>query len=173
MSSVTAPAERFVDAIGELGAAWGLPRNACRLHALLYLAPAGLGRAGIVTALSISEGEVTVALAFLEEYKLAWTVGDDLYKAHDDPWEALSVGLGERRARDLPAMRATLLSCHEEMSAAGGSAAASAAQIDKMINLVGDLSAIHAQAFRLPPRLLRGMINISGRAARLFGGRTD
>ncbi len=127
----------------------------------------------MASALNLSEEEVAVALSFLEEYKLAWTVADDLYKAHDDPWEALSVGLGERRARDLPAMRAMLLSCREDMSAARDSAVASAAQIDKMINLVGDLSAIQAQASSLPPRLLRGMINISGRAARLFGGRTD
>ena len=173
MSSATAPAARFIDAIGALGAAWGLPRDACRLHALLYLAQSGIDRAGMVSVLNLSEEEVAVALSFLEEYKLAWTLGDGLYKAHDDPWDALSVGLGERRARDLPAMRATLLRCREDMSATGGSAASPAAQIDKMINLVGDLSAIHAQAFRLPPRLLRGMIDISGRAARLFGGRND
>lgn len=173
MSNETPPAERFVNAIGELGAAWGLPRDACRLHALLYLNQAGIARAGMANALNLSEAETAVALSFLTEYNLAWTVEDDLYKAHDDPWTALSVGLRERRARDLPAMRATLLGCRADISVEGTSAAAEAAQIDKMISLVDDLSAIHTRAFSLPPRLLRGVINLSGRAARWFGSRID
>lgn len=171
MPSPTEPIQKFIDAFGELGAAWGLPVNACRLHAFLYLNPAGVDRAAMFKALSISEQELSTALLFLRDYKLAWTKDGDIYQAHDDPWEALLTGLAERRARDLPAMQALFVKCRHDAARAGGPAAA--AQMSKMVDLIGDLSAIHAQAFRLPPRLLRGVVNLSGRAARLFGGRNE
>jgi hypothetical protein len=117
--------------------------------------------------------DVSSALAFLRDYKLAWTEDEDVFSAHDDPWDALLTGLAQRRARDLPAMQATLMKCRGEAVLAGGNAAGEVLQIDKMIGLVSDLSAIHAQTFRLPARFLRGMIGLSGRAARLFGNRID
>jgi DNA-binding transcriptional regulator GbsR (MarR family) len=173
MSNEAAPIGKFVDAFGELGAAWGLPRDACRVHALLYLSPGGCGRGHIAEALELSPADVSGALSFLCDYQLAWTQDEDVFSAHDDPWDALLTGLAQRRARDLPAMRATLMACREEAAITGNGAAFEVAQINKMIDLVSDLSALHAQAFRFPSRFLRGMIGLSGRAARLFSNRID
>jgi DNA-binding transcriptional regulator GbsR (MarR family) len=173
MQSLSRPARRFVDAFGQLGEAWGLPSSACRLHAYIFLSPSGVDRAHMAEALSLSEGELAQALSFLCDYKLVWCISDNVYKAHEDPWDALSVGLNQRRARDLPGMRAMFVSCRQDMAAAGECESSSASQIEKIIGLVDNLSAIHAGAFRLPPRVLRGMIGLSGRAARLLGNRAD
>jgi len=158
----------FTDLIGNLGATWGLPANACRVHALLYLNSAPTEAKAISEALDLSPEAVTEYLGFLIDYELAWTKDDQNYEAHDDPWEAMLKGLDQRRNRDLPEMKASLSACLENLQASSRN---EALQVSKMIKLVDDLSAIHAQTFRLSPRVLRGVVGVSGRAARLFGGR--
>jgi hypothetical protein len=103
---------------------------------------------------------------FLEEYELAWSTDDQTYRAHADPWEALMTGLDKRRARDLPAMVTALSNCRRELA----DDLVASEQVGKLISLIDDLTAIHAQTFRLPTRMLRSMLGFSGRAARLIGG---
>ena len=158
----------FSDLIGEIGAAWGLPEDACRVHALLYVRASGMSLADIGSALDLTNEAVSAAMAFLQDYELAWSPRDTIFEAHADPWEALMKGLDQRRGRDLPTMRKSLEDCRGTLGAAAGR---EAEQISKMIDLVDDLSAIHAQAFRVSPRLLRGVVGMSGRAARLLGGK--
>ena len=158
---------QFSDLIGEIGAAWGLPQDACRVHALLYLSTDGLNCRQIGEVLALQDADVANALDFLQDYELAWSSPNGVFKSHQDPWEALMKGLDQRRRRDLPAMRDSLLACRKELMR---DAANEAGQIDKMIRLVDDMSAIHMQAFRLSPNILRGVVAVSGRAARFFGG---
>lgn len=158
----------FTDLIGKLGAAWGLPANACRVHALLYLNSTPTKITVISESLDLSSETVIEALGFLIDYELAWTKDDQSYEAHDDPWDAMLKGLDQRRNRDLPEMKASLSACLDRFQTASRN---EALQVSKMIKLVDDLSAIHAQAFRFSPRVLRGVVGVSGRAARLFGGR--
>ncbi len=161
---------KFADAIGELGAAWGLPREACRVHAFVYLKPSGVDRPAIAEAMELSESEVEGALDFLRDYRLAWSDDGETWRAHEDPWEALLTGLDQRRGRDLPAMRREIEACRQEIARSG--AAAEAKQIDKMIGLMSDLGSLQSQAFRFSPRFLRGSIGLLGRAARLFSPRS-
>lgn len=158
---------QFADLIGEIGDAWGLPKTACRVHALIYLNGTQTSVSEIQTVLELDEAEVETVLSFLRDYELAWTKDNVSYRAHLDPWDAMLKGLDQRRGRDLPAMKSSLDEIEKSLSATG---AKEAAQVEKMISLVNDLSAIHTQAFRMSPRFLRGMIGISGRAARFLGG---
>jgi len=158
----------FSDLIGNLGAAWGLPADACRVHALLYLNSTPTETQAISAALDLSSETVSESLGFLIDYELAWTKDDQSYEAHDDPWEAMLKGLDQRRRRDLPEMKASLSACLGRFQASSKN---EALQVRKMMKLVDDLSAIHAQAFRFSPKILRGVVGVSGRAARLFGGR--
>jgi DNA-binding transcriptional regulator GbsR (MarR family) len=157
---------RFSDLFGDIGSAWGLPKDACRVHALIYVnaEPASLDI--ICDVLQLSKTAAVEAISFLNEYDLAWSVDDETYGVHGDPWEALMTGLDKRRGRDLPAMRASLDDCRRELAGNG----AGAGQVGKLISLIDDMSAIHAQTFRLSPRVLRTMVGFSGRAARMFGG---
>lgn len=164
--SLEATRRAFSDLIGKIGDAWGLPEDACRVHALLYVKANGATRADIAAALDLTDEAVSAALAFLQDYELAWSRRDDVFEAHADPWEAMMKGLDQRRGRDLPGMRKSLEDCRGML---GAEVSREAAQISKMIRLVDDLSAIHAQAFRVSPRLLRGVVGVSGRAARLLG----
>jgi len=150
-----------------MGSAWGLPQDACRLHALIYVNSAALSLQTICEVLDISETAAMEAIQFLTDYDLLWATNEDTYAVHGDPWEALLTGLDNRRARDLPAMRTSLDDCREKLT----EDRAAAGQISKMLDLVDDMAAIHAQTFRLSPRLLRSMVGFSGRAARMFGGK--
>jgi DNA-binding transcriptional regulator GbsR (MarR family) len=158
--------KEFSDIFGDLGFAWGMPRDACRVHALIYVIASPVSVGDIGEVLDLSKDDVVQAIHFLTDFDLAWTLNGTTYSVHLDPWEALLTGLDNRRARDLPAMRQSLSAASQSL--AGNTT--SVAQVDKMIGLVDDMSAIHAQAFRLSPKLLRGMIGFSGRAARMLGG---
>ena len=166
-SDLNSAKRRFADLIGDIGDAWGLPRAACRVHALLYLNASKTSITDLISLLDLTNDEAVTALSFLRNYELAWTEDDISYRAHLDPWDAMLKGLDQRRGRDLPSMKSSLIHLHKAMSVQG---AAEVKQVEKMIDLVNDLSAIHTQAFRMSPRFLRGMIGLSGRAARIFGG---
>ncbi len=169
MSGAEQTAKRnFSDLIGRVGAAWGLPEEACRVHALLYVNTGGTTRRNIGIILDLTEDAAAIALDFLQDDELAWAEQEDVFIAHLDPWEALMKGLDQRRSRDLPSMRKSLESCRESF---GPEAHREYGQINKLINLVDDLSAIHAQAFKFPPRFLHSLVSVSGRSARFFGGK--
>src|SRR4051812_1469900 len=73
----------IVDWLGELGPRWGLPADACRVHALLYLVARPIPAASIAAALTMDSAEVEDALAWLSADRLAnetpqgWTTGAD------------------------------------------------------------------------------------------------
>lgn len=158
----------FAELIGSIGAAWGLPQSVCQVHALLYLKASPVSVNDMTSSLGLSVDEVEEALSFLVDYEMAWARGGHAYEAHLDPWEAMLKGLDQRRGRDLPVMKDALVSLRARLAK---QTASEAAQVDKMITLVDDLSAIHTQAFRVSPRLLRGVVGLSGRAARFLEGR--
>ena len=171
-----APAvQHFVDYFGELGPRWGLPADACRVHAYLYLVAAPVTEARIRTTLLLDAEQLTAALAFLIDYRMAERLGVARWRTSGDPWDMLLRGLEQRRRRELPAALSTLRDCHREALADGSGGRSTAAQIGKMLSLVEDLAAIDTQARRLSPRVLKGLVGVSGRAARFmdraFGAR--
>ncbi len=169
LDAIQGGAVRFADSIGDIGHAWGLPRDACRVHAVIYLAPDGVEGARVARALSLDEEAMAAALAMLSEFGLIEVRAGGCLRAHTEPHEALFAGLQHRRSRDLPPMQAALAACRDDL--ARGGVPQAVAQIDKMLALVRDLSSLHIQAFRFSPAFLRGSIGFLGRAARLFGAR--
>jgi DNA-binding transcriptional regulator GbsR (MarR family) len=159
---------RFVDYFGELGPRWGLPANACRVHAYLYLSANSISESEISKALSMDRKSVADALAFLNEYAMAAPTETSSWQTNGDPWDMLISGLEQRRRRELPAALATLKDCHREASADKSARRLVAGQIGKMLALVEDLAAIDAQAQRLSPKVIRDFVSVSGRAARFL-----
>jgi len=168
MAEMASPAvERFVDYFGELGQRWGLPAAACRVHAYLYLVARSVPETDLAAALRLEADDFRDALAFLIEYRMVDREAPASWRADGDPWDMLLRGLEQRRLRELPAALSVLRGCHREALAEKTAGRSLAGQIGKVLALVEDLAAIDAQAQRLSPRLLRGLVGISGRAARL------
>lgn len=166
-TEVTPAMRQFIDYFGKLGPRWGLPAEACRVHAYLYLVATPAKEEDIADALSLEAEPLRDALAFLIEYRMLDRLGSASWRTSGDPWDMLLRGLEERRLRELPAAITTLRNCHRDAVTDSTKGQDIAEQIGKMLELVEDIAAIDAQAQRLSPRLLRGLVGISGRAARL------
>jgi hypothetical protein len=79
----------------------------------------------------------------------------------------VTTALEHRRARELPPALALLRASRAE--SAGDPVLAR--QIGKLLDLVEDVAAIDAQARRLSPAMLRSLLGVGGRVARMIGGR--
>jgi DNA-binding transcriptional regulator GbsR (MarR family) len=168
-SNLTPAMREFVDFFGDAGPRWGLPKDACRVHAFLYLSARACTEAQIGTSLSLSDGELREAIAFLADYKLIENAGGQTWRTSDDPWEAMMGGLEARRRREMPAALEALRQCRQRALADGNTPRIAQRQIARMNQLAEDLAAVDRGAQSLSPRLLRGFLALSGRAARLVG----
>jgi DNA-binding transcriptional regulator GbsR (MarR family) len=157
--------DRMVDYIGRLGARWGLSEQGCRAHTYLYLSGQAATPAQIASALSIERDDAVEAMAFLQDYGMATEGADGRWSTGDDPWQMLVAGLGRRRQREVGPALATLRECSRDAAAQDR---ALAARIGKLLSLAEDLAAIDAQASRVSPRVIRSVLGLSGRAARLL-----
>lgn len=158
---------KFVDYFGELGPRWGLPADACRVHALVYVLGKPVSEPEITEALGLDTQKLKEALDYLSEFKVVYPCAPSVWSTSGDPWEMLLSGLEERKRQEMPLALSALESCHNEAKDQGDS---SANQIEKMLDLVRGLGAIDAQLQRLPKSLVRGILNVSGRTAGAFGG---
>ncbi len=164
----------FVEYFAALGPRWGLDADACRVHAYLYL----LGRAAadqeIASALGFDGIRVNAALAYLAEFRMIDQTGS-LWLTGGDPWDMLVRGLEERRRREIGPALSTLRTSYRTAADDASGDPGIQLRIGKLLTLVEDLAALDGQARRLPPALLRGIVGMSGRAARLvdraFGSR--
>jgi DNA-binding transcriptional regulator GbsR (MarR family) len=165
----------FVDYFGELGPRWGLQRDACRIHAFLYLTGRGTAEAEIGSALGLDTAPCAEALSYLQGYRMVEQVGSALWRTGSDPWDMLVSGLEERRRREVGPALATLRECHRSAVDDPANDRAVSLRIGKLLELVQDLAALDNQTRRLPPQLVRSLVGLSGRAARFvdraFGGR--
>ncbi|MDA0239357.1 MAG: hypothetical protein O3A84_04930 [Proteobacteria bacterium] len=168
--SLSPAIKRFIDYFGNLGPRWGLSADACRIHALVYVLNRPVSNKEISESLGLNKHTLRDAIDYLIDYKMIFECSPSIWTTSGDPWEMLMVGLEERRKRELPLALETLQQCQEEARSDDGTEQTSADQIGKMLNLVGGLGAIDAQFRRLPPRLVRGLVDVSSKAARMFGG---
>lgn len=159
---------RFADYFGELGPRWGLPADACRVHAYLYVSADARPEADIAAALSLDQTAIAEALAFLTDHEMVDRTSDSRWQTGGDPWVMLVRGLEQRGRRELPQALSTLQACHRDALAHETADPVTAGRIAKVLSLVEDLAALDAQARRLPPRLVRAFVGMSGRAARLL-----
>jgi len=82
-------ADRFIEALGNLGESIGLNRTVCQIYALLYITPESLSPAQIGRLLGISKGNVSINMKKLEEWdavKKIWRKGysRSFYTANED-----------------------------------------------------------------------------------------
>ena len=159
---------RFVDYFGELGARWGLPAEACRVHAFLYLVPGPSSETDLTSALDLDDAALAEATAFLVDYQLVRRVGASGWQTSGDPWDMLARGLEQRRRRELPPALSTLRDCHSDAVSDDQIDPRSVRQIAKMLELFEDLAAIDSRTRNLSPHLLRGLVGLSGRASRFL-----
>jgi len=153
----------IVDWLAELGPRWGLPGNACRVHALLYLVARPIPRASIGTMLAMDSDEVDNALAWLAGDSLAVETSQG-WVTEADPWSVMMQALEARRARELGPAR-EILGAWRNNRADDDPIVARQAQ--RLHDLVEDIAAIDAGARRLSPDTLRKLMGVGGRAARL------
>lgn len=165
-AALTPAMRRFVDYFGALGPRWGLPAEACRVHAYLYLVTGPVAEDDLATALDLNAKDVAVALGFLVEYRMVDGGEGAGWHSSGDPWDMLMTGLEQRRQRELPEALSTLRDCHRTALTEQSNGRAVVGQMAKMLALAEDLAAIDAGARRLSPAMLRGLVGIGGRAAR-------
>jgi hypothetical protein len=164
-AALSPAAMRVVAWLGEVGGRWGLPENACRVHAMLYLAAKPMPATVFPGALGLNGEEVSQALDWLEAHRLieaspaGWRTGVD-------PWALMLQTLETRRTHELEQARIAIDQWHRERHAEDPLVARQAA---RLFDLVEDIAAIDAGTRGLSASTTRRLIGLGGRAARLFG----
>jgi DNA-binding transcriptional regulator GbsR (MarR family) len=160
--------DRVVDFLGDLGARWGLPAEACRVHGYFYVVARPVTAAEVREALDLDEGALGEALAWLAEYRLIERAGSDAWRTDGDPWELMTRALEERQRREVGPALDLLRECHRAALSDRGHQRTIAEQIGKLLLLVEDLAVIGRQARRLSPTTVRYMVGFGGLAARVL-----
>lgn len=166
-SGLTPAMRSFVDFFGEVGPRWGLPADACRVHAYLYMQARPCPEASIAAALPLDEASLRSALDFLADYQMV-TTSSGQWRTSADPWEAMFGGLEARRRREMPQALSVLRDCRTQAQSDGATSRLAGFQIARMLELAEDLVAIDRQAQRLSPQTLRGLLTMSGRAVKML-----
>lgn len=158
--------QEFVKYFGELGERWGLPLNACKVHAYLYIKAEPISEVEIAKELGFDRENLSQAVDFLIDYKMIQRMGDSKLKTSNDPWDMLSIGLEERRKRELPRALETLRACNLNAQKEGYSTEAK--QIKKILDLVESIAVLDTQFKRISPTLLKGALSFSSTAAKFI-----
>jgi DNA-binding transcriptional regulator GbsR (MarR family) len=157
--------ERVLVWLGELGARWGLPADACRIHGWLYLTGRAATAAELAAAGQLPLSDTQSALAWLADHGIAAVDEAGRWVTDDDPWELVMRALERRRDRELgPALELLRASRRE-----AASNPQLADRIGRLLALATDVEAIDSQVRRLSTRSLRRLMSAGGRAARLLG----
>lgn len=167
--------KRLVNFLGDVGQRWGLPAIACRAHGYLYLVARPVPEAELERVLGLSGKSLADALTWLADYRLA-TCTDGSWRTDTDPWDLMLRALQERRQREIEPALELLRDCHRDAASDTSQDRVMRLQLSKLLALVEDLAAIDMQTRRLPPRALRQLVGVGGRAARLLDrtfGRKD
>jgi DNA-binding transcriptional regulator GbsR (MarR family) len=164
LPELTPATARIVEWLGALGPRWGLPAEPCRVHGLLYLLARPVPAETIAARLALDLAEVTRALEWLANDRLARETPAG-WSTETDPWTLMMHALELRRTRELVPARAVLdawrrESEHEDQVVA--------AQVRRLASLVDDVAAIDAGARHLSPATVRRLVGLGGRASRLI-----
>jgi len=168
IATLSPAAMRIVAWLGEVGARWGLPINACRVHAVLYLTAEPMAADGVVALLGIDAEEVAQGLDWLEKQNLveASVAG---WRTGVDPWALMLQALETRRNHELDEVRTVIDRWRRDR---GDEDPRVARQAERLFDLVDDIAAIDAGTRGLSPATMRRLIGFGGRAARLLDRRS-
>jgi DNA-binding transcriptional regulator GbsR (MarR family) len=160
--------DQVVEFLGEVGARWGLPAEACRVHGYFYLIARPATAAEVREALRLSEKALDEALTWLADYRLIERANSDAWRTDSDPWELMMRALEERQRREVGPALDLLRECRRTAPLDDARQRTIAAQTGKLLRLVEDLSAISRQTQRLSPATVRHMVGVGGFAARVL-----
>jgi DNA-binding transcriptional regulator GbsR (MarR family) len=167
---VTSAMLLVVEHFRDLGPRWGLNRETCAAHALLYLCGRPLSPAEIADGLRLDAAVAGVAIDDLIEWRMAVRRGDGLISTSGEPWDLMFAAMEERRRRELaPALVA--LAAAAKSAAADGTQFAVAGRIHSLVALVQDLAALGEQVGQLSSKSLARLVGFGGRFSRVLGSR--
>jgi DNA-binding transcriptional regulator GbsR (MarR family) len=169
MDVVVTPAMRTViEHVAELGPRWGLHRETCAVHGLLYLAGQPLGAVEISQALTLDREATQRAIVDLADWRMSQTLSDGRITTSSEPWDLLFAAMDERRRREIEPARIAF-----EQALAGarsdGTPPSVVRRIAGLHRLVRDLSAVGRQVGGMSSRTLTHMTGFAGRALRVLG----
>lgn len=160
--------DQVVALLGDVGARWGLPAEACRVHGYFYLIARAATATEVRDALTLSDTALDDALTWLADYRLIERSEPDAWRTDSDPWELMTRALEERQRREVGPALDVLRAAKRAAPMDDARQRTIAAQIGKLLRLVEDLSAIGRQTRRLSPATVRHMVGLGGRAARFL-----
>jgi DNA-binding transcriptional regulator GbsR (MarR family) len=160
--------DQVVDFLGGVGARWGLPAEACRVHGYFYLVGKPTTATQVADALNLDEKTLDEALAWLADYRLIERIDSNTWRTDSDPWELMMRALEERQRREVGPALDLLRECARAAARRDAGQRTIAAQIGKLLRLIEDLSAISRQTRRLSPSTVRHVVGLGGLAARVL-----
>ena len=162
------PAMRAViEHLQELGPRWGLERDTCAAHAVLYLVGRPMAKGDLARCLGLDEPATEAAIEDLVGWRMARRTPTGLVGASGEPWDLLFAAFEERRRRELaPALK--VLTDAARAAASDGTPRATAQRIRSLLDLVRDLSTIGDQVGQLSSRTLARLISLGGRVSRIL-----
>ena len=173
---LTPTVQKFVLHWGEMGTRWGVNRTVAQIHALLYLSPSPLWADDMVDALKIARSNVSNSVRELEMQGLAQRshiLGDrrDHYTTHTDIWELFKVIAEERKKREIDPTLEMLRQCVEEMDADDETRGVTKLRIRQMQEFLDRFSNWYTDIAQLPPPVLRRLVIMGAKIAKLIPGR--
>jgi DNA-binding transcriptional regulator GbsR (MarR family) len=148
--------ERFIEAWGALGSAWGISRSMAQVHALLLLANSPLTAQDVMQALHISQGNANMNLRALIDWGLVEKVSKqgerkDYFVAEKDMWEITRRIVRERRKRELEPIFRVL----DQLKAVEAQSEEEQATVEQFIKTTEDISRFAQKAEKAIDLMLR------------------
>jgi DNA-binding transcriptional regulator GbsR (MarR family) len=137
--------DRFIEAWGRMGSAWGVNTSVARVHALLICSVEPVSLDQIATRLAISRGNASMSLRELRTWgvvHLQRVPGDrrDFYVTEPDVWKMLFAIARERKRREFdPLMQAVRLALGAR-GAADGVVGERLSQMDQLVSTMNVLA---------------------------------
>src|SRR5262245_46241210 len=101
-ATVISPAmHAVIDHLQELGPRWGLKRETCAVHAVLYLVGRAATKSDLAQSLGLDEPAIEAAVDDLIGWRMAHRTPAGLVSASGEPWDLLFAAVEERRRREI------------------------------------------------------------------------
>ena len=164
--------QKFILHWGEMGTRWGINRTVAQIHALLYLAPEPLNAEQTAETLSVARSNVSTSLKELQSWgivRVVHTLGDrrDHFESTKDVWEMFRVVLDERKRREIDPTLSVLRSCVGDLSKDRKAEAYTRERLKEMLEFFEQVTELHREFQRIPPRAARKFFQLKGRIGKL------
>jgi len=166
--------QKYVLHWGEMGTRWGVNRTVAQIHALLFLANEPLPADDISETLNVARSNVSNSLKELQSWglvRITHIVGDrrDHFVALQDVWEIFRVIMEERKRREIDPTLTVLRECILEAEDDTDLEKATHKKMEQVLVFIEMLMAAYEDYKRLPPPVLKRLIKMGGKVAKLLG----